>query len=55
MVEMERSDWSDFRQESSDENEAHDIPDSDSTGVALWLRNMANVSAWQQKRSMRTR
>ena len=45
MVEMERSDWSDLRQESSDENEAQaDIPDSDSTGVALRLRNMANVS-----------
>ena len=45
MVKMERSDWSDFRQESSDENEAQaDMPDSDSTGIALRLQNMANVS-----------
>ena len=44
MVEMERSDWSDLRQESSKGNEAPDIPDSDSTDVALRLQNMANVS-----------
>ena len=44
LVEMERTDWSDLRQESSNENEAVDIPDSDSADVALLLRNMANVS-----------
>ena len=46
MDEMERSDWSDLRQESSMKNEAHGpgIPDSDSTDVALRLRNLANVS-----------
>ena len=44
MVEMERTEWSDLRQESSNEIEAHAIPDSNSTDVALRLRNMANVS-----------
>ena len=44
MVEMEESDWNELRLESSNENEAPDIPDSDSTDVTLWLRNMANVS-----------
>ena len=43
MVEMERSDWSVLRQESSHESEAPVIPDSDSTAVSLRLRNMANV------------
>ncbi len=43
MVEMERTEWSDLRQESSNENETPDIPDSDSTDVALLLRIMANV------------
>ena len=36
MVEMERTEWSDLRQESSNEIEAPDIPDSGSTGVAVW-------------------
>ena len=44
MAEMERTDWSDLRQECSNKNEAPDIPDGDSTGVTLRLRNMANVS-----------
>ena len=44
MDEMERSDWSDLQQERSNENEAPDIPDRDSTDVALRLRNMANIS-----------
>ena len=45
MVEMKRSDCSDLRQESSNENEAPDISDSGSTDVTLrLLRNMANVS-----------
>ena len=44
MVGMERSERGDMRQESSNENKAPDIPDSDSTDVALRLRNMANVS-----------
>ena len=39
-----RNGESDMRQESSNENEAADIPDSDLTDVALRLRNMANVS-----------
>ena len=43
-VEMERNEWSDLQQESSNENEAPDIPDSDLTDVALRLRNMVNVS-----------
>ena len=44
MVEMERSDWCDLRQETFNKNEAHDIRCSDSTDVALRLLNMANVS-----------
>ncbi len=44
MVEMERTEWSDLRHESSNEHEAPDIPDSDSTDVALRLRNVVNVS-----------
>ena len=44
MVERERADWSYLQQESSNENEGPDTPDSDSTAVASWLRNMANVS-----------
>ena len=44
MVEMERTEWSDLRQEYSNKIEAPDIQDSDSTDVALRLRNMANVS-----------
>ena len=52
MVEIERSDWSKLRQESTNENEAPDIPDN-STDVALQLRNMAKVmlkmkNVWQQ-------
>ena len=34
---------SDLRQENSNEIEAPDIPDSDSTDLAVRLRNMANV------------
>ena len=45
MVEMERTEWSDLRQENPNEiNEDPDIPDSDSTDAAVRLRNMANVS-----------
>ena len=44
MVEMERTEWSDLRQESSNENETPDIPDSDWTDDVLRGRNMANVS-----------
>ena len=40
---MEISDWSDLRQKSSNENVAPAIPDSDTTDVALQLRNMVNV------------
>ena len=43
MVEMERTEWSDLRQESPNEIEDPDIPDSDSTDTAVRLRNMANV------------
>ena len=43
MVEMERIEWSDLRQENSNKIEDPDIPDSDSTDVSLRLRNMANV------------
>ena len=49
MVEMERSDWTDLRQESSKENEAPDISDSDSTDVALRQRNMAYVSLKEKR------
>ena len=41
---MERTEWSDLRQESPNEIEDPDIPDSDSTDAAVWLQNMANVS-----------
>ena len=41
---MERIEWSDLRQEISNKIEAPDKPDSDSTNVALRLRNMANVT-----------
>ena len=44
MVEMEKSEWSDLRQESANEIEDPHIPDCDSTDAALRLRNMANVS-----------
>ena len=44
MVEMERTEWSDLRQESGNEIKAPEIPDRDSTDVALRLRNMAIVS-----------
>ena len=44
MVEMERTEWSDLRQESSNKIEDPDIPDSYSTDAAVRLRNMANVS-----------
>ena len=44
LVEMERTEWSDLRQESPNEIEDPDIPDSDSTDTAVRLRNMANVS-----------
>ena len=44
MVEMERSEWRDLRQESPNEIEDPDIPDSHSTDIAVWLRNMANLS-----------
>ena len=41
---MERTERSDLRQESPNEIEDPDIPDSDSTDAAVRLRNMANVS-----------
>ena len=44
MVEMETTEWSDLQQEMSNKIEAPDRPDSDSTNVALWLRNVVNVS-----------
>ena len=44
MVEIERDDWSDLRQESTNENEAPRIPDSVSNDFGLRLRNMAHVS-----------
>ena len=46
MVEMERADWIDLRQESCNENEASDTYTKgvNSTDVALRLRNMASVS-----------
>ena len=44
MVDMQRSDWSDLRLESSNDNEAPDMPNSGSTDFALRLRNVANVS-----------
>ena len=44
MVEMERTEWSDLRQESPNEIEDPDIPDSYSTDAAVRLRNMTNVS-----------
>ena len=51
MVDMERTEWSDLRHESVNDIEAPDIPDSDSTDVAVWLRNMANeMTIWQQER-----
>ena len=39
MVEMERTWWSDLRQERPNEIEDPDIPDSDSTDAAVRLRN----------------
>ena len=44
MVEMERTERSDLRQESTNKIEDPAIPDSDSTDVAVRLRNTANVS-----------
>ena len=41
---MERTEWSDLRQESHNEIEDPDIPDSDSTDADVRLQNMANVS-----------
>ena len=41
---MERTEWSDLRQECPTEIEDPDIPDSDSADAAVRLRNMANVS-----------
>ena len=41
---MERTEWSDSRQESPNKIEDPDIPYSDSTDTAIRLRNMANVS-----------
>ena len=42
MVEMERTEWRDLRQENANKIEDPDIPDCDSIDVALRLRNMAN-------------
>ena len=44
MVEIERTELSNLRQESPNKIEDPDIPDSDSTDVAVRLRNMANGS-----------
>ena len=44
MVKMERTERSDLRQENPNKIEDPDIPDSDSTDIAVRLRNMANVS-----------
>ena len=44
MVKMERAERSDLRQESTNEIEDPDIPGSDSTDIAVRLRNVANVS-----------
>ena len=44
MVEMKRTEWSDLLHENSNRIEDRDIPDSDSTDVALRLRNLVNVS-----------
>ena len=44
MVKMERTERSDLRQESTNEIEDPNIPDSDSTDIAVRLRNVANVS-----------
>ena len=43
MIEMERTGWSDLRQEHSNKIEAPDIPDSDYTDFA-GMRSMGNVS-----------
>ena len=44
MVEMERTECSDLRQESPNEIEDPDIPDGDSADVAVRLRSMVNIS-----------
>ena len=44
MFEMERTEWSDLRQDNSNNIEAPDISDSDYTDFPLRMRNMANVS-----------
>ena len=44
VVKMERTEWSDLRQESPNEIEDPGIPESDSTDASVQLRNMANVS-----------
>ena len=41
---MERTEWSDLRQENSNNIDALDISDSGETDFALRMRNMANVS-----------
>ena len=55
VFEMERSDWSELRQESSNKNEAPDIPDSDLTDVALrpakhGQYQLKMKTVWQQQR-----
>ena len=54
MVDMDRSDWCDLRLESSNDNEAPDIPNSGSTDIALRLRNMANMSIKYETRMATT-
>ena len=44
MVEMERTEWSDLRQEHTNTIEAPGISDTDYTDFTLRMRNMANVS-----------
>ena len=44
MVKMERAEQSDLRQESTNKIEDPDISDSDSTDIAVRLRNVVNVS-----------
>ena len=46
MVEMKKSDWSDVRQETYNEIEAPDKPDSDSTGVAAQAPRGKAGSGW---------
>ena len=52
-VTIERSDWSGLGQESSNENEAHDIPVSDSSDIALRLLETWPMSVKDEKQQQR--